>query len=48
MESDEYTKFRVDGKAMISVIPTSSISHHNKSYEYENDNKYRQKQQEIH
>ena len=37
-------KLCLDVKAIICVILKSSISHHNKSYDYENGNKYRQKQ----
>ena len=32
-----------DEKALLCVIPKSSIGHHNKSYDYENDIKNRQK-----
>ena len=32
-----------DEKATTCFISKSSISHHNKLYDYENDNKYKQK-----
>ena len=34
-------------EAIICVILESSISHHNKSYDYESDNNYRQKPKKI-
>ena len=39
----KYATLCLDGKRMLFVVDQSSIIHQNKSYDYENNNKYRQK-----
>ena len=42
-EANKYAKLMLDGTERMFVIHKSPLKHHNKSYDYENNNKYRQK-----
>ena len=47
MDANKYAKLFLDRKTRMFVIHGLSIRHHNKTYDYKNNNKYRQKRKSL-